>query len=74
MTQAFSYQESQQRGAVAALVGRCERIVGKGWLPETEELRPRQLITETCGAFDMLTVAERPVVQVGDHDPERSAA
>ena len=74
MTQAFSYQESQQRGAVAALVGCCEKIVGLGRLPETEESRLRQLIVETCGAFGMLTQAERPVVQVGDHDPERSAA
>lgn len=70
MAPAFSYQESQQRGAVAALVGRCERIVGKGWLPEDEELRLRKLITDTCGAFQMLTVSERSVAQVGDHDPE----
>lgn len=70
MPQAFSYQESQQRGAVAALVGRCEKIVGMGCLPEAEELRLRQLVNETCTVFDMLTVAERPVVQVGDHDPE----
>lgn len=70
MAQVFSYQESKQRGAVAALVGRCERIVGMGVLPETEEFRLRQLIVETCGAFDMLTQSERSVVQVGDHDPE----
>ena len=74
MTQAFSYQESKQRGAVAALIGRCEKIAGMGVLPETEEIRLRQIIVETCGAFGMLTQAERPVVQVGDHDPERSAA
>lgn len=70
MPQAFSYQESQQRGAVAALVGRCEKIVGMGCLPESEEARLRELIVETCGVFGMLTQAERPVVQVGDHDPE----
>lgn len=70
MSAPFSYQEAQQRGVVAALVGRCEKIVGMGCLPEAEELKLRQLIAEACGTFNMLTVAERPVVQVGDHDPE----
>ena len=74
MSRPFSYQESQQRGSVAALIGRCEKIVGMGCLPEAEEQRLRELIVETCAAFDMLTQSERPVVQVGDHDPEQRVA
>lgn len=70
MSQAFSYQESQQRGSVANLVTFCEQITSKGLLPEAEELRLRELTVTTCTAFDMLTVAERQFVQVGDHDPE----
>lgn len=60
MSRPFSYQESQQRGAVAALIGRCEKITGLGCLPEAEERRLRELIVETCAAFDMPTISERP--------------
>lgn len=49
--------------AASALLATCERIVSRGYLPESEERALRVLIVKSSRAFGMPTVAERPVLQ-----------
>ncbi len=51
-------ETAEQRGAVASLIGRCEVILGRGFLPEDQEARLRILISETCRAFEMAPLSE----------------
>lgn len=43
---------------------------GVGLLSAELEGQLREHIVDTCNAFGVPTIAERPVAQVGDHDPE----
>lgn len=56
--------------AVSKLIGTAEAIVASGLLDNEIEGQLRERIVDTCNAFGLSTIAERPVVQVGDHDPE----
>lgn len=50
---------SAQRQAVASLIGRIENILGRGFITdETQEARLRELVNETCRAFDMAPLSE----------------
>lgn len=51
-------ETSTQRSVVASLIGRCEVIIGRGFLPEDQEARLRVLVNETCRAFDMAPLSE----------------
>jgi hypothetical protein len=48
-----------QRDQVAHLVSYVERIVHK--LPEADQLRLRPITNQTCAAFGMPSIAERPI-------------
>ena len=52
------------------LLGTAEAIVASGLLGDELEGKLREHIVDTCNAFNIPTIAERPVVQVGDHSPE----
>lgn len=56
--------------AVSKLLGTAEAIVASGLLGDELEGKLREHIVDTCNAFNIPTIAERPVVQVGDHSPE----
>ena len=56
--------------AVSKLLGTAEAIVASGLLGNELEGQLRERIVDTCNAFNIPTIAERPVVQVGDHSPE----
>ena len=56
--------------AVSKLLGTAEAIAASGLLSAELEGQLREHIVDTCNAFGVPTIAERPVVQVGDHDPE----
>lgn len=47
--------------AASALLVSAERIASSGLLPENEEAELRVLICRVCQAFDIPTVAERPI-------------
>lgn len=50
---------SAQRQAVASLIGRIENIIGRGFITdEAQETRLRELVNETCRAFDMAPLSE----------------
>lgn len=50
---------SDQRHAVAALIGHCEAIAASGALPEPSEQSLRLLIARALSAFEMPSKAER---------------
>lgn len=54
----------QQLLAASALLVSAERIASSGILPENEEAELRVLICRVCHAFDIPTVAERPLEAV----------
>ena len=56
--------------AVSKFIGTAEAIAASGLLSAELEGQLREHIVDTCNAFGVPTIAERPVVQVGDHDPE----
>ncbi len=50
---------SAQRQAVASLIGRIENILGRGFITdEAQEMRLRELVNETCRAFNMAPLSE----------------
>jgi hypothetical protein len=51
----------QQLLAASALLVSAERIASSGILPEKEEAELRMLICRVCQAFNIPTVAERPL-------------
>jgi len=51
----------QQLLAASALLVSAERIASSGILPEEDEAELRILICCVCNAFDIPTVAERPI-------------
>jgi hypothetical protein len=54
MDRSTDFYVQRRRLAVAALVGECESLVGKGVLTESAEKAMRLLIAETCSAFGMI--------------------
>ena len=62
--------DMRKRYAVSKLLGTAEAIVASGLLGDELEGKLREHIVDTCNAFNIPTIAERPVVQVGDHSPE----
>lgn len=56
--------------AVSKIIGTAEAIAASGLLGDELEGQLREHIVDTCNAFGLPTIAERPVVQVGGHDPE----
>ena len=59
MGRSTDFYVQRRRLAVAALLGECESIVGKGILTEPAEKAFRLLIAETLSAFGMQTHDER---------------
>ena len=60
--------------AVSKFIGTAEAIAASGLLGAELEGKLRERIVDTCNAFGLPTIAERAVVQVGDHDPEHGSA
>lgn len=46
------------RAALAFLIGRCEIIIGRGFLPEDQEAKLRVAINDACRAFNMAPLSE----------------
>ena len=53
----------QQLLAASALIVTCERLASSGILPIEQEQDIRRLIVRCCNAFEIPTVAERPVAR-----------
>ena len=51
----------QQLLAASALIITLERIASSGILPENDEADIRRMIVRACRAFEIPTIAERPV-------------
>lgn len=54
----------QQLLAASALIVTLERIASSGVLAENDEADARRLICRACKAFELPTIAERPVAEV----------
>ena len=53
----------QQLLAASALIVTLERIASAGILAESDEADIRRLIVRACRAFEIPTIAERPVAE-----------
>lgn len=54
----------QQLLAASACIVTLERIASSGILPDEEEASVRVLICRACRAFEIPTIAERPIADV----------
>lgn len=63
----------QQLLAASALVVFCERLAREGKLAERDETFLRELTVKVCRAFEIPTLAERPVAN-SNNDPDYQLA